>query len=363
MTDELRNLLELYLPKLTERKKPKFKLSVGKPKVGSSTLNTITASRQLKFTNLVSDRNSHPSLTLQTSVKSASFLVRGDNTFQEDVHPQVASSSFEDLKLLCASVLKSGGELVFSLGGCVMALYGRDVKKWQFYGHYGVEDNLICCCWNIQLREKGTCHCSKESWKGSRMNFSGRCSSLGRGIELLSNTTLVLLLERKRGEFAQERQQLQIGLYEAETVSDVSHFHDCWMVHQDLEPRNIFSDVEGYIMLTDLGDTTVFTEIGKGHLGVVIELLEYSGNEIPTLENGFSQTYKQSHDVFVRALLINVQQYQPTLHMDGKDETVENVESEKEDSDSNEHEDSKKLKQKQQEWMQLKTCKMDINYQ
>ncbi|CAN0875567.1 Kinesin-like protein KIN-14S [Linum grandiflorum] len=32
------------------------------------------------------------------------------------------------------------------------------------------------------------------------------------------------------------------------------------MVHQDLELRNIFSDIKGYLLLTDLGDTTLFPE-------------------------------------------------------------------------------------------------------
>lgn len=38
MTDELRNFLELTLPKVKEGKKPKFSLGVAEPKIGSHIL-------------------------------------------------------------------------------------------------------------------------------------------------------------------------------------------------------------------------------------------------------------------------------------------------------------------------------------
>ncbi|CAN1320461.1 hypothetical protein LINPERPRIM_LOCUS31699 [Linum perenne] len=51
--------------------------------------------------------------------------------------PKAASSTFEALLFLCTQLIRSGGELVFNRGGCVIALLGRDVKKWKRDGSYG----------------------------------------------------------------------------------------------------------------------------------------------------------------------------------------------------------------------------------
>ncbi|KAL7222035.1 hypothetical protein ACSBR1_023870 [Camellia fascicularis] len=46
MTDELRNFLELTLPKVKDRKKPKFSLGVAEPKIGSHVFEVIKIPRQ-----------------------------------------------------------------------------------------------------------------------------------------------------------------------------------------------------------------------------------------------------------------------------------------------------------------------------
>ncbi|CAN1193801.1 hypothetical protein LINPERHAP2_LOCUS42183 [Linum perenne] len=149
---------------------------------GSSTPNTISASLPLKISTQVFDRNPHPSLTLSTSLASTPFIVGCTNTFlqfvdfifppqpttylngnypsriepYENVNPKVASSSFEALLLFCTPLIKGGGELVFNRGGCVIALFGRDVKKWRLLSACGLIDYDISC--DVSVEVQGRCN-------------------------------------------------------------------------------------------------------------------------------------------------------------------------------------------------------------
>ncbi|CAN1176198.1 Protein PHYTOCHROME-DEPENDENT LATE-FLOWERING [Linum perenne] len=175
---------------------------------GSSTPNTIPASLPLKISSLSSpistalgrassiapqvfDRNPHPSLTLSTSLASTPFVVGCTNTFPqfvdfifppqpttylngnypsriepyENVNPKVASSSFEALLLSCTPLIKGGGELVFNRGGCVIALLGRDVKKWRLLSACGLIDYDISCGVSVEVQGRCNFLSFKEPYK------------------------------------------------------------------------------------------------------------------------------------------------------------------------------------------------------